>query len=88
MRQTTLAEIRRDLEACRGQRLRLEAHRGRHKVIVREGVLEQTYPNVFTIRLIDDDTVKRVSYSYSDVLTKTVEISLCDDEEERKIACR
>lgn len=88
MRQTTLAEIRRDLESCRGQRLRLEAHRGRHKVIVREGVLEQTYPNVFTIRLIDDDTVKRVSYSYSDILTKTVEISLCDDEEERKIACR
>jgi uncharacterized protein Veg len=85
--QMTLAEIRRDLEACRGRRLRLQAHRGRHKVIVREGVLEQTYPNVFTVRLIDDDTVKRVSYSYSDVLTKTVEISLCDGEE-RKIACK
>ncbi|MGI6604797.1 MAG: Veg protein [Firmicutes bacterium] len=88
MRQGTLAEIRSKLEACRGQRLRLQAYRGRQKVVVREGVLEQTYPNVFTVRLVDDDTpVKRVSYSYSDVLTKTVEISLCEGEE-RKIACR
>lgn len=88
MRSSALAEIRRDLEACRGQRLRLQAYRGRQKVIVREGILEQTYPNVFTIRLVDNDApVKRVSYSYSDVLTKTVEISFCE-ESERKLACK
>jgi len=83
---TTLAEIRQDLEANRGRRLRLTANRGRQRIIVREGVLEQTYPNVFTIKLLDSNSVKRVSFSYSDVLTKTVEISLCD-QDERKIAC-
>ena len=86
MERTTLTEIRQDLEASRGRRLRLTANRGRQRVIVREGILVQTYPNVFTIRLLDSNSVKRVSFSYSDVLTKTVEISLCD-EEERKIAC-
>ena len=86
MERTTLTEIRQDLEASRGRRLRLTANRGRQRVIVREGILEQTYPNVFTIRLLDSNSIKRVSFSYSDVLTKTVEISLCD-EEERKIAC-
>ncbi|HHV08230.1 MAG TPA: Veg protein [Firmicutes bacterium] len=86
MERTTLAEIRQDLEANRGRRLRLTANRGRQRIIVREGVLEQTYPNVFTIKLLDSNSVKRVSFSYSDVLTKTVEISLCD-QDERKIAC-
>ncbi|MGI6129026.1 MAG: Veg family protein [bacterium] len=87
MERTTLAEIRQDLEAQRGRRLRLTANRGRQRIIVREGVLEQTYPNIFTIRLLDNNSVKRVSFSYSDVLTKTVEISLCGDEDERQIAC-
>ena len=86
MEHTTLAEIRQDLEASRGRRLRLTANRGRQRVIVREGILEKTYPNVFTVRLLDSNTVKRVSYSYSDVLTKTVEISL-SDLEERRTAC-
>ena len=87
MERTTLAEIRRDLEAQRGRRLRLTANRGRQRIIVREGVLEQTYPNIFTIRLLDNNSIKRVSFSYSDVLTKTVEISPVSDEDERQIAC-
>ena len=87
MERTTLAEIRQDLEAHRGRRLRLTANRGRQRIIVREGILEQTYPNIFTIRLLDNNSIKRVSFSYSDVLTKTVEISLCDNDDERQIAC-
>ena len=37
------------------------------------GVIEQTYPSIFIVRL-DDDTQRKVTYSYSDVLTKTVQI--------------
>jgi uncharacterized protein Veg len=76
-----LAKIRKDVEHLVGEKVRLKANKGRKKISVREGILEQTYPNIFVV-CIDGgyNTVRRVSYSYSDILTETVEITLCDKE--------
>ncbi len=83
-----LAEIKQDLEAYVGERIRLKANRGRRKVIERVGVLEQTYPNIFVIKLDEKKSSdRRVSFSYSDILTETVELSLCKDDEEKRIVC-
>ncbi len=68
-----LSVIKRDIESHVGEKVILKANGGRRKVLVNNGVLEKTYPSIFVIRL-DNDTQRTVSYSYSDVLTNTVQI--------------
>jgi len=81
-----LAEIKQDLDLCVGKSVRLKANRGRNKVVERVGVLEKTYPNIFVIRIDEIRSERRVSYSYSDVLTETVELVVCHEDGEVKIA--
>ena len=68
-----LASIKNEIERHVGERVTLKANGGRRKVLVNNGVIEKTYPSIFVIRL-DNDTQRTVTYSYSDVLTKTVQI--------------
>lgn len=78
----SLAKIRKDLEGCIGKRVILRANKGRKKTTVREGVLESTYPNLFVVRISNQyDSIRRVSYTYSDVLTSTVEVTICEEPE-------
>lgn len=74
---SVLVDIKRDLEAYVGEKIRLRANKGRKKVIEREGVLEGTYPNIFIVRLEEADSERRVSYSYADLLTEAVELVVC-----------
>jgi len=69
----TLSTIKRDIESHVGEKVVLKANGGRRKVLVNNGILEKTYPSIFMIRL-DSDTQRTVTYSYSDVLTNTVQI--------------
>jgi uncharacterized protein Veg len=51
---------------------------------IKEGILENTYPSIFVVRFENDyEATRRVSFSYTDVLTKAVEIVVCKDN--RKI---
>ncbi len=70
--------IRRDIERCIGKNVVLRANKGRKKTIVREGVLEAAYPNLFIVSINNDyDSSRKVSYTYTDVLTGTVEVTVC-----------
>ena len=69
----TIANIRRDIETHIGDKVTLRANGGRKKILVNDGVLESAYPSIFVIRL-ENDTQRTVTYSYSDVLTKTVQL--------------
>lgn len=82
-RQTeVVGRIRTDLESLTGTRMRLRANMGRSKILEREGVLEETHPAVFVVRVEEKrDRTARVSYSYADVLTGTVELSHCESGE-------
>ena len=68
-----LACIKKDIESHVGDRVTLKANGGRRKVFVDSGIIEKTYPSIFVIRL-ENDTNRKVTYSYSDVLTKTVQL--------------
>lgn len=82
-----LTQIRGDLENYVGSRIRLKANRGRRKTIIREGVLEKTYPHVFTVKLDDDkSSIPRVSYSYADILTEAVELTVLTNNSKIKIS--
>ncbi len=75
----TLNEIKQGLDLKIGKRLKLKANGGRRKTIVRSGVLAETYPSVFVVELDQDENAfERVSYSYADVLTETVELKFLD----------
>ncbi|HHY75089.1 MAG TPA: ABC transporter permease [Bacillus bacterium] len=76
----TLLDIKRILDNNLGKRLTLKANGGRRKTIERSGILAETYPSVFIIELDQqENSFERVSYSYADVLTETVELTFLDD---------
>ncbi|WBW99711.1 Veg family protein [Oceanirhabdus sp. W0125-5] len=69
----TLSSIKEEIENHVGEKIVLRDSGGRRKVFVKNGVIEKTYNSIFVIKL-DDSNDRRISYSYSDVLTKTVQI--------------
>ncbi|SHK25135.1 Veg family protein [Tepidibacter formicigenes] len=75
----TLDQIRKNIEKHVGKKVVLRANKGRKKMIVKEGTLENTYPSIFVVK-IDDNNSTRVSYSYSDILTSTVKLQICATE--------
>ncbi len=81
---SNLFQIKKDIETCIGQRIQLKANKGRKKAFIKEGILENTYPSIFVVKFENDyEATRRVSYSYTDILTKAVEIVVCKDN--RKI---
>lgn len=79
---SALEAIRQNIESNVGKRVKLRANRGRRRVIEAEGIIENTYPKLFVIRLDQGSAVKRMSYTYVDVLTETVELTIEDENEE------
>lgn len=76
----TIASIKAKLDARVGDKLLVVAQAGRKKVTKRHGVLSETYPAVFVVDLNqDENSFERVSYSYTDVLTKNIEIDFEDE---------
>ncbi|WP_010285211.1 biofilm formation stimulator Veg [Bacillus timonensis] len=76
----TLLDIKKSLDTNLGKRLTLKANGGRRKTIERSGVLAETYPSVFVIELDqDENSFERVSYSYADILTETVQLTFFDE---------
>lgn len=72
---TTLANIKSNLDTHIGDKLMVVAQAGRKKVVRRKGILKETFPAVFVVDLDQDENAfERVSYSYSDLLTKSIEI--------------
>ncbi len=76
MSKNVLEGIKKDLDSFVGQRVTLKANRGRRKILQREGILESTYPNIFVIKIEGEYSPRRISYSYADILTETVEIKI------------
>ena len=75
----TLASIKEKLDAQVGKNLTVVAQAGRKKTTERKGILRETFPAIFVVDLNqDENSFERVSYSYTDVLTKNMEIDFED----------
>lgn len=71
-----LVQIRKDIEASVGSKVQLSSNKGRRKAFIKEGILENAYPSIFVVRFENSfEETRRVSYSYTDILTKAIEIS-------------
>ncbi|MBE5746300.1 MAG: hypothetical protein E7359_03330 [Clostridiales bacterium] len=62
----TLSEIKEQIDKLKGKNISMLVNRGRKKLEKLEGVIENLYPSVFTVNLIDGNGV--ATYSYTEVL--------------------
>ena len=77
-----LAKVRKIVESNIGQKVKLKANRGRKKSYIKEGVIIDTYGNIFTVRVdVDTKSLQTLSYTYCDVLTSNVELVVCSSNE-------
>ena len=79
MQHANISQVRRAVNSHIGSKVKIHANKGRHRIDVTEGVITETYPSIFLIQVENDmeDSFKTVSFSYSDVLTKDVRMTLC-----------
>ena len=82
-----LFQIKRNIETCIGEKVQLKANKGRKKAFIKEGVIENSYPSIFIIKFENEyDTTMRFSYSYTDILTKAVELVICKDDKKIRVS--
>jgi len=76
---TDVSHVRNDIQRIIGSTVRLETNKGRQKSVISTGVVSNAYPSIFTVLLNEGSGSSRfLSFSYTDVLTNTVEITLCE----------
>ncbi|MFP4020242.1 MAG: Veg family protein [Halanaerobium sp.] len=80
MEENVLDKIKEEVKSFVGHRVSVKANRGRRKAVEKEGVLEKTHENVFIVRIKDHNQIRRLSYTYSDLLTDDVVVMSKDDE--------
>ncbi len=74
---TTISNIKTRFEGLIGEDIVITVEAGRRRTRTHEGTLSEAYPSVFIVELDneeDDDLYERVSFSYRDVLTSTIEV--------------
>lgn len=82
-----LFQIKKNIETCIGEKVQLKANKGRKKAFIKEGVIENSYPSIFIIKFENEyETTRRVSYSYTDILTKAVELVICKDDKKIRVS--
>ncbi|HBM81292.1 MAG TPA: hypothetical protein DD426_10735 [Clostridiaceae bacterium] len=74
--------MKREIDSHVGEKVMLRANGGRKKIFVKEGILEKTYPNIFVVRVEgNSNDIRTISYSYSDILTETVQLIFSKSKE-------
>ena len=73
-----VSQVKRDISQFVGTKVMLETNKGRQKSSKTSGVIESCYPSIFTVLLDQSSSGQKrtVSYSYTDVLTRAVEITV------------
>lgn len=78
-----IEQIKKAFESNIGRTVMLSAVKGRKRYRIKECVIANAYPGIFVIKTTDPKTNKEkmLSYSYSDILTGTIEIKLYQNKE-------
>ena len=69
-----ISNIKEDIGEKIGQKIIVKGSLGRSKSFEKEATIEKTYPNIFIVKYDDND--RNVTYSYTDVLTRTIEMQV------------
>ena len=71
-----IANLKTDILEKVGQKIIVKGSLGRSKAFEKEATIEKAYPNIFVVRYEENNS--NVTYSYTDVLTRTVEVEVFD----------
>jgi len=73
-----ITSLKTDIFEKVGQKIIVKGSLGRSKAFEKEATIEKAYPNIFVVRYEEND--RNVTYSYTDVLTRTVEVDVFNGE--------
>lgn len=80
MQQADINKVRASVHQQCGRKVMIQLDKGRNKIDIQEGVIQNAYPSVFTILVNDGDEQnppQLLSFSYSDIITRDVRMTLC-----------
>ena len=75
---TDIANLKTDILEKVGQKIIVKGSLGRSRAFEKEATIEKAYPNIFVVKYEEND--RNVTYSYTDILTRTVEVDVFDGE--------
>lgn len=73
-----ISNLKTDIGEKIGQKIIIKGSLGRNKPFEEEATIEKTYPNIFVVRYEEQN--RSVTYSYTDILTRAVEVQVYDGE--------
>ena len=73
-----ITNLKTDITDKIGQKIIVKGTLGRSRFFEKEATIEKTYPEIFVVKY--DDEERNVTYSYKDILTRTVEVDVYDGE--------
>ena len=73
-----IANLKTDIGDMVGQKIIVKGSLGRSKSFEKEATIQKAYPNIFVVKYEENE--RNVTYSYTDVLTRTVEVEVFDGE--------
>ena len=68
---SSVEAIKEHFKDKKGSEIKFIVRRGKKKYVVQNGVIVDVYPSIFTVKTKNSN----LSFSYIDILTKTVELS-------------
>ena len=75
---TDITNLKSDIIEKVGQKIIVKGSLGRSRAFEKEATIEKAYPNIFVVKYEEND--RNVTYSYTDVLTRTVEVEVFDGD--------
>ena len=71
--------IKKEIEKFIGFKILFRAKKGRRKTNLKEGVIENAYGSIFVVQVSETsrELPEKMSFSYADILTNSVEITVC-----------
>lgn len=71
----TICEIKSKILELKGHEVKMYVNRGRRKIFKFDGVIEDVYNSVFTVKNLQQALTMTHTYSYNDILCGEVKIS-------------
>ena len=64
-------KIKEELESIKGKKMHFKYNGSRNQIEEFDGIIENIYNSIFTIRLNDKDSIK--SFSYNDIINESLQ---------------
>ena len=75
---TDISSLKTDITDKIGQKIIVKGSLGRSKEFEKEGTIEKVYSNLFVVKYEENN--RTASYTYTDLLTRTIELDVFDGE--------